>query len=209
MMQPIQLLMAEHRVIEQVIGCLIKMAEGALSSGELNVDHAALAIEFIQQFADRCHHAKEEDQLFALMRERGFSAETGPVAAMLEEHERGRFHVRAMKEAVAKYSGGNKSAVRQFAAHAHAYGSLLTAHILKEDFILYPMAEQAFDEADKQRLLAEFEQVEREHADQHQRFWQVAEELGGIYRVRRPTEPDRTRLAGVCAAHSEMPIELR
>jgi hemerythrin-like domain-containing protein len=128
---------------------------------------------------------------------------------MLEEHERGRFHVRAMKEAVAQYTGGDKSAVRQFAAHAHAYGSLLTAHILKEDFILYPMAEKALDAADAERLQAEFEQIEREHADQHQRFLQIAEELGRIYRVRRPTEPDRTRLAGVCAAYGEIPIELR
>lgn len=208
-MQPIKQLMEEHRVIEQVIGCLTRMAETALDSGELNVQHASQAIEFIQHFADHCHHAKEEDQLFALMYERGFSAETGPVAAMLDEHERGRFHVRSMKDAVAKYQDGDKSVVRQFAAHAQAYGSLLTAHILKEDFILYPMAQQVFDKADEQFLLDEFEKVEREHQDHHEHFLQVAAELGEAYSVPRPSAPDRTRLADVCAAHSDMPMELR
>jgi len=208
-MQPIKLLMEEHRVIEQVIGCLIKMAENAVASGELSVDHASQAIEFIQHFADHCHHAKEEDQLFTLMCQRGFSVEMGPVAAMLEEHERGRFHVRAMKEAVTKYEGGDKSAVRQFAANAHAYGSLLTAHILKEDFILYPMAQQAFEEGDEQRLLGEFEKVEQGHADHHERFLKVAAELGEIYKVPRPLESDRSRLGEVCAAHADMPSELR
>lgn len=208
-MEPIKLLMEEHRVIEQVIGCLAKMAETAVATGELNTDHAGKAIEFIQHFADHCHHAKEEDQLFKLMNQRGFSAEQGPVAAMLHEHEQGRFHVGAMKEALQRYEGGEKNAVRHFATHAHAYCNLLTAHILKEDFILYPMAQQAFDKADEQRLIEEFDEVEQQHAEHHELFLQVAAELGEYYQVPRPTEPDRERLKDVCAAHGEMPTELR
>jgi hemerythrin-like domain-containing protein len=209
MMQPIKALMQEHRVIEQVIGCVVKMAETAMASGELNVDHANQAIDFIRHFADHCHHAKEEDQLFALMCQRGFSTEQGPIAAMLEEHQRGRFHARAMREAVAQYAGGDVSAVRQFAAHAHAYSSLLTAHIIKEDFILYPMAQQALNAEDEERLVDDFDKVAADNVGHYERYLQVAAELGEEYKVPRQLEPDRKRLGEFCAAPGEVPIELR
>jgi hemerythrin-like domain-containing protein len=197
--------MDEHRVIEQVIGCVEKMAEQALGEGALNTDHASQAVEFIRHFADHCHHAKEEDQLFKLMYARGFSPEQGPLAVMLGEHEEGRRHVRGMDEAIAAYSHGDTAALAQFAFHARAYAELLRGHIVKEDFILYPMADEAFSEADQQLLRAAFDEVEAHHTGDHahERFLEIATQLGEHYGVARPTEPDQSRLADICPAHAE------
>lgn len=204
-MRPTEILMEEHRVIEQVIGCVEKMAAIAEATGKLHVEHAEQAQEFVRHFADHCHHAKEEDQLFNLLYERGFSPEQGPIAVMLEEHETGRYHVRGMTEAAKAYAGGDKCAAQTWAGHARAYGELLRNHIVKEDFILYPMADEAFSDEDQQQLLAAFDVVEQGHGDHHEKFLAVAGELGDYYGVPRPTAPDHEGLAKVCPAHSSLP----
>jgi hemerythrin-like domain-containing protein len=204
-MHPTKILMDEHRVIEQVIGCVEKMAELADGDAFLNTDHASQAVEFIRHFADHCHHAKEEDQLFKLMFARGFSPQQGPIAVMLAEHEEGRRHVRGMDEAIAAYTHGDSAALGQFALHARSYAELLRAHIVKEDFILYPMADEAFSEADQELLRAAFAEVEAQHTGEHahERFLEIAARLGEEYGVTRPTEPDQVRLAQICPAHAE------
>lgn len=206
-MKPTELLMDEHRVIEQVIGCVEKMAAIAEATGRLNVEHGRQVVEFIRHFADHCHHAKEEDQLFTLMQERGFSVEQGPIAVMLDEHETGRYHVRGMEEALNAYEGGDKCSALKFSSHARAYAELLTSHIVKEDFILYPMADEAFSEADQQALSLAFDEVEKQHADHHEKFLAVAAELGEYYGVPRPTEPNHSGLASVCPAHASLPCD--
>jgi hemerythrin-like domain-containing protein len=40
--------------------------------------------------AERCHHAKEEKNLFPRMEGRGVARQQGALAVMLVEHERGR-----------------------------------------------------------------------------------------------------------------------
>ena len=60
-MQPTDILMQEHRVIEQVLSCLEAMAERCAAGQALDVQSAEQALDFFRTFADRCHHGKEED----------------------------------------------------------------------------------------------------------------------------------------------------
>ena len=98
MEKAIEVLMSEHRLIEQVLGSLETFTseiEGGLApEPPLLADYGA----FFREFADSCHHGKEEDVLFQRMDERGFPRETGPVAVMLYEHEVGRGHVSALRQ---------------------------------------------------------------------------------------------------------------
>jgi hemerythrin-like domain-containing protein len=63
-------------------------------------EHLLQIVEFIQVFADKCHHGKEENLLFRSMVKAGLPKEGGPIAVMLSEHEMGRNFVRKMDEAV-------------------------------------------------------------------------------------------------------------
>jgi hemerythrin-like domain-containing protein len=110
-----------------------------------------------------------------------------------------------MDEAVTAYENGDKCAAQTYAGHARAYAELLKAHIVKEDFILYPMADEAFSDDDQQQLAAAFDEVEAGHGDHHEKFLAVAAELGEYYGVPRPTEPNHEGLAGVCPAHASLP----
>lgn len=206
-MKPTEVLMEEHRVIEQVIGCIEKMAAIAEATGKVDAERSLQSIEFVRHFADHCHHAKEEDQLFTLMQQRGFAMGQGPIAVMLDEHETGRYHVGNMEAAVQAYVNGDERSAQKFARHTRAYAELLKAHIVKEDFILYPMADEAFSEEDQDQLIAAFDQVEKSHQDHHEKYLAVADEIGQHYNVERPKEPNYEGLAKVCPAHASLPCD--
>jgi len=184
-MKPTQILAEEHRVIEQVLDCLERMAEECQTSGHLDASAAKAAVDFFRAFADRCHHGKEEVHLFPAMEAKGFSAQCGPTAVMRLEHEQGRAHVRAMDEAIPLVAAGDAAGRGKFVEHARAYLELLRQHIQKEDHCLFTMADQAFSEADQQQLLAAFHHVEADEmgSGTHEKYLRIAEELAERFGV--------------------------
>lgn len=203
-MRPTQVLTDEHRVIEQMLGCIERMGDLALAEGKLDGVRAKQAIEFFRHFADHCHHMKEENIFFAELYKRGFSQDEGPIAIMLAEHDQGRAHVKAMDEAIEAAAAGDSDAVKTFAINAAAFDELLKSHIVKEDFILYPMADDTFSEEDDIELIRQFDIAEAGHGDHHKHFTQLAADFGEFYGVERPTEPNQAGLGQVCPAHADM-----
>jgi len=156
MAKAIELLMNEHRLIERVLGSLETFAVEA--EGGLRAERPVLAgyAGFFREFADACHHGKEEDLLFARMAARGMPLETGPLAVMLHEHRLGRAHVVVLREA-GEGQGPLAVALAQRAVeHAAAFVPLLRGHILKEDGILYPMAERLLPSDELEELASRF-----------------------------------------------------
>jgi len=188
-MKPTDILSNEHRVIEQVLNCLEKIAQNCESAGRLEEKPARDAIDFLRNFADRCHHGKEETHLFPAMETRGYPRNGGPTGVMRYEHEEGRAHVRAMDESTAPAAAGDAAAVKQFVEHAYGYVGLLRRHIEKEDHCLFAMANQAFHEADQHRLLEAFARVETEEmgAGTHEKYLAIANGLADRYNVTRAT----------------------
>ena len=174
-MQSTDILMAEHRLIEQVLDCLEKIVQQVTTGQKLDRESSLEAIDFCRAFVDGCHHAKEEGYLFPLLVQRGLSQEEGPIAVMLSEHNQGRAHVRAIFEELEK-GAPDRLAV---AAHLEAFVALLRAHIGKEDNVLFPMADQLLTTQDQVTLEADFERVEREEIGEgvHEQYHQLAHEL--------------------------------
>ncbi len=159
-MRPTEILMQEHRLIERVLAALETQAKSILAGGLFDTERSKETIRFIREFADHYHHAKEEDQLFPAMERCGFSREAGPIAVMLAEHDDGRSHVKRMAGAVE--DPDREAAGEDYAKAARNFVDLLRNHIMKEDEILYPMADQGLSEADQADLLVRFRQVEEE-----------------------------------------------
>lgn len=198
-MNPSDILSDEHRVIERVLDCLEKMAEQAEGSGQVDVDSAEQAIDFFRNFADRCHHGKEEVHFFPAMEARGFPRDGGPTGVMLQEHEVGRQRVAGMRDALAAAKGGDRDAPRQFSSHARAYIAMLRNHIDKEDHCLFPMANHALTEADQRQLLDAFVQTEAVHigAGVHERYLRLANGLVERFRI-APSEVPTSVSQGCC-----------
>jgi hemerythrin-like domain-containing protein len=84
-MRATEILTHEHRVIEQVLGCLEAMGAEARAAGRLDGAAAQDAVAFFRNFADRCHHGKEEVHLFPALEAKGFPRDGGPTGVMLDE----------------------------------------------------------------------------------------------------------------------------
>lgn len=136
-------------------------------------------LDFFRNFADRCHHAKEEKLLFVKMEERGVPVRGGPIGVMLQEHDEGRRRVRAVAEALPQARSGQASALSTVRSNLLAYIQLLRAHIDKEDNVLYPMADRLFTPEDQRALTEAFEKVEAEEIGEgvHERYHQLAHDL--------------------------------
>lgn len=164
----IQELMDDHQVILRMLralnGMCLRVKDGqAPAAGDLEA-----ALDFIKVFADYAHHGKEEDFLFPAMEEAGFPRDGGPIAVMLMEHEQGRAYVKSL--AAALETGALKDAARA----ASGYSALLSAHISKEDNILYPMAMDALPPGRWAVLKTEFDRVEAERMGPKRRAEYVA-----------------------------------
>jgi hemerythrin-like domain-containing protein len=163
-MNPIQLLMDEHRLIEGVIASLDAYA-GRVATGEdlPRTDLAAYAA-FLVEFVDRHHHGKEEDVLFREMAARGMPTHAGPLAVMLQEHEEGRELTRALGYLGARTGPFAPAERAELQGTVGAYAGLLSGHIEKEDEVLYPMADSMLPDAVWARIASVFETFEREPA---------------------------------------------
>jgi len=181
-MDAIETLMNEHRTIERAIDALVSFAdEVRRKTTDDRGDKVELGrfVTFIREFADACHHGKEEDILFAAMVEAGFSRQSGPIAVMLMEHDLGRTHVRALAGLSAQEAAWSVEDRQRLGEAAHGYADLLRAHIHKEDAILYPMAEQRLPPEALRRVSADCDAYEAKKmgSGEHERLHGLAEEL--------------------------------
>jgi hemerythrin-like domain-containing protein len=184
-MKSVERLKAEHDLIERGL-TLLEKAVARIDAGQpLHEGFPQWAPRFFQQFADQCHHAKEEDVFFPVLQQRGIPEQGGPIGVMLHEHGLGRDCVGRMREA----SQAQPFDARRFADAARQYIPLLRQHIFKENNVLFRMAEQVMSEADDFNVTGRFSQVEQERGltGWHESFvsvvtlWEQA--LGGELRA--------------------------
>jgi len=147
---PIARMVEEHTYILRVIACLPALVAALRAdlpgAGEL----APRVLDFIRQYADQYHHAKEEDILFGYLE--GHSEIMG---VMLQDHREGRTHVQAADLAL---QAGD---IEAFTLHLEAYGQLLTGHIQREDPILYPWMDRSLSMRQVGELFGRCQEVER------------------------------------------------
>lgn len=148
-----QALVAEHRLILRMITLLERNAPRTAAGDFTNWQFYLDGVDFIRNYADRFHHAKEEDVLFAALVKNGMPRENSPVAAMLMEHDQGRTFVRGMEKAVQETLDGFPGRENAIAENASAYAALLRDHIAKEDDILYPLAERVIPETMREEIV--------------------------------------------------------
>jgi hemerythrin-like domain-containing protein len=178
-MKATDILMEEHRLIERVLASLEAATHRLQEEKPASAEFFLTTADFISGFADGCHHRKEEGVLFPAMEAAGIPSRGGPIAVMLAEHEEGRRLTRGMRQAAERMKEGEASARAEVARDALGYVALLRQHILKEEGILFPMAERIIQGEERERLAEGFERVEREETGEgvHARYLALAERL--------------------------------
>src|SRR5512135_2306716 len=167
-MQPIGPLMIEHRLIERLINLmqreLTRMKDNIAVDREFAfVDPVFIdtAVDFMRTYADRCHHGKEEDILFAALAQKDLTPEhRQTMAELLEDHVWGRKTTASLVEAKNDYLLERAGALDDLLLHLEELVMFYPRHIEKEDKHFFIPCMQYFSETEQAEMLermAEFD----------------------------------------------------
>jgi hemerythrin-like domain-containing protein len=146
---PMKKLVDEHVLIKKWLALIPEILPTLdLGSGE---DRQLIreGVDFIRSYADKFHHAKEEDILFKY-----FDPNLDMVTVMCEDHKTARNHVKTIVEAVE--SKDRETVVR----HLNAYRDLLSQHIKREDEIMLPWMDKQLSVTQVGEMFSKFLEVE-------------------------------------------------
>lgn len=174
---PIKDMEREHGLIKMVLRVLERVCEQLESGRPLNKEHMRLAIAFIREFADKCHHGKEEALYFPAVRENNIPEEIALVDGFIEEHTIGRGFVKNMADAI------ENDNTFVFNENARAYVKLLDQHIDRENEALFPMTEKTLSESKLEELDKSFEDVDKNviGKERHEELHNIAYKLKDAY----------------------------
>jgi len=159
---PMKKLVDEHVLIKRWLALIPEFVENLDVESEKGRRLILNGIDLIRSYADRYHHAKEEDILFKY-----FDENTDILKVMVADHTRARSLVRGML--VAHEEKDQKT----IAENLTAYRDLLTEHIRKEDEILYPWMDSQLTTRQVGELFSKFDEIDRQidiEPDKHERF---------------------------------------
>ena len=98
------------------------------------------------------HSEREEGTLFPLMA-RYIGRETGPIAVMEYEHDLAKHNLKLFLEAAEQLQGAvDAERAKEIAAYAIQAHAVLTDHFMKEENVLFPMAENMLSVEEKEEL---------------------------------------------------------
>ncbi|MEW6533416.1 MAG: hemerythrin domain-containing protein [Thermodesulfobacteriota bacterium] len=147
---PMRILVDEHVVIKRCLALIPQLAIEVDLETDQGRKMVLSIVDFIRSYADKFHHAKEEDILFPY-----FDENLEILQVMRQEHDNARSHVKSVFEAV------NQRDKRTVTERLTAYRELLIEHIRKEDEILYPWMDRELSISQLGEIHERFEGVDR------------------------------------------------
>jgi hemerythrin-like domain-containing protein len=150
---PMKKLVDEHVLIKKWLALIPEILQDLNLESEKDRQLIRDGVDFIRSYADKFHHAKEEDLLFKY-----FDPNLDMVKVMGEDHKTARNHVKAILEAVERK---DRETVIQ---HLNAYRDLLSQHIKREDEIMLPWMDGQLSLSQVGEMFSKFIEVEEKMA---------------------------------------------
>ena len=182
MSRPTHLLRHEHRVIEQAMRALEGMRFRIRAGGVVPGVELSKLLDFIRNYADRFHHAREETHLFPALEQIGVQDGNGPLAFLRDEHETERRLLGDLEMTVEKYRH-DSAAGAELVSIANQFIDHLIEHMRQEEAILFRLAEEMLDDRVKDLLTHIFAEENAEAREWTQRYEQLAKELEKTWTV--------------------------
>lgn len=139
--------------------------------------------DFLRVFVDRCHHAKEEQILFPVLEDAGIPKAGGPIGVMLAEHEQGREYARNISRNLINFEAADNSRAMELSNNMKTYIELLDEHILKENDVLFQMADKVLTAEVQEKLFDRFEELENKviGLGKHEELHKMLEKMSAVY----------------------------
>ena len=148
----LRIIESEHRSISAVLDGLAHFADQGLEKKPVPDARVFRAmLQYLDLFAERMHHPKEDLYLFAALRRHG--CETHEVLGRLEgDHQQGVAAIRALEQAFLHYEEGGAPFFEAFARRIKNYTTFYREHMRAEEKVIFPLAEELLDEEDWRQI---------------------------------------------------------
>lgn len=155
-------LMHEHRIIERMLAVLAKDLLSIRTLHQAEPTRIDVAVDFIRTYADRCHHGKEEDILFARLADKDLDSDLAQaMAELIEDHAYGRAVTHRLAEANARYGAGETAALGEIDSSLQALIDFYPVHIEREDHHFFGPTLKFFTAAEQAQMLQDFDEFDR------------------------------------------------
>ena len=151
-MLPVGELMIEHRLIDRMLGLMRVEIERIGELGRADPEFIDSAVSFIKEYADFCHHGKEEKILFARLSEKPISPEMKKmVEDLTQEHILVRNLTNELVRAKDKYMEGKPEGTADIISCINSITVFYPKHVEKEEKHFFMPAMGYFSDDEKDR----------------------------------------------------------
>lgn len=148
-------LLLEHEKIMKVLDIVEKVQEEKKLGEKEELGFYLELAEFIQTFADKCHHGKEELNLYHILAPLGDVSEKKMIEELVGEHNQSRSLQKEMRKAA------EEGRLKDAANSAGEYRKLLLSHISHENEKMFPSVEKRITKELDDNIYGRFLAVEK------------------------------------------------
>lgn len=175
-MNPVEVLMEEHRLIDRVVALLGKRSKQSTDLSESDTKFLTPIIDFFRMYADHTHHGKEEGILFRALDKKLLSAAHAAVMkSLIIEHAYARKVTQRLSEAQFKYSAGDRDSVAEIRQCINDLVTLYPFHIEKEETRFFHVSFEYLSLQEQQAMVEEFKEFDRSPV--HEKYQRIVEAL--------------------------------
>jgi hemerythrin-like domain-containing protein len=179
-MKPYGPLMVEHRLIEQIVSLMKAEIDRIDNSGSIDPRFIGATVKFLRIYADKCHHGKEEDLLFAALRKKEISDDDSKILdRLMDDHTVARQTVKTLADAKELYYKGDKGTLALMRECLVKLVALYPAHIEIEDKHFFIPVMKYFSDAEQAKMISDFAEFDRKiiHTEYQDVVKQLKEDL--------------------------------
>lgn len=151
---------SDHRNIGRMLTVLQRAGNRLAAGEEAPLELFRDATDFFLTFSDTCHYGKEEAAFLPVLEQAGIPKGACPISLILNEHEQARQLNRTLAVTADRLIQGERRVRRTLVLIVRDYVNLVRPHIIREDNIVFPLADVVLPTAAHKRLLADFEAIE-------------------------------------------------
>jgi branched-chain amino acid transport system ATP-binding protein len=139
-MESLRIITEEHQNLWRIASTIDQVADEMEAGSKVDPDFFNAIFDYIEQFMDACHHAKEDEYLFPVLRLRSPDAAT-VIDRLQVEHRNGPAVLKSLREQLAASAAGALDNPA-FAQALRIYTQSLKAHIRTEEKDVMPLARE-------------------------------------------------------------------
>lgn len=164
MMSAVAPLMLEHRLINRMMTLIKAQAAKMERQGRLDLVFIDSAVDFIRNYAELCHHGKEEKILFESLKHKPLTEpQRKTLLDLMAEHNYGRRVARELAGARENYARGDITwALPEALKLMKGVAEFYPKHIALEDKDFFIPCMQYYTEEEQQEMLRQFDEYDKQ-----------------------------------------------